>query len=200
MTCDNHPNELRHLWQSQQQAGFLMSPEELRSKTRRLNREVLIRNGTVWFVCLFEIFWFVWILIALPELFIRIGSALVIAGMAYLTGQVWLDWRSRRASRQRAEQSGNINSLDFFRSELERQREFHRGFWFWSRIAALTPGLLVFGIGAVVLYPWPASLPGWAVTGVTVLIVPVAVGLNRKRSRDYQRQIDAVDALREPPG
>jgi hypothetical protein len=176
-----------------------MSPEELRNKRKRLNRALLIRDSTVWAVCLFEIGWFVWIFIVVPQLVARIGSVLIIFGMAFMNFQVWLDQRRRRQSLQRAEASGNINSLDFFRSELVRQREFHRGLWFWSRMAALYPGLLVFGIGASVVFPWPDDLVGISVTSVAVILFPLATWLNLSRSRNYQRQIEALDALKLPP-
>jgi hypothetical protein len=199
MNGDNSPTNLQDVWQTQPQSSFELSPEKLHCLRKKLRRALLIRDGTAWLVCVFEIFWFAWALVWLPQPFIRFASALVILGMAYLSGQIWLDQRSRTASRIRAEASGNVNSLDFFRSELERQREFHRGAWFWSRLAALTPGLLVFGIGGIVLYPWPDSLVGWSITGVTVLVVPLAIWMNLKNSKAYQRQIDRLDSLRESP-
>jgi len=88
-----------------------------------------------------------------------------------------------------------MDSVHFLRAELERQREFHRGIQFWSRLFALVPGLLTFGIAAMVIYPWPDSLVGYAVTGVTVVVVPLAIWLNGRKAREYQRQIEALDAI-----
>jgi hypothetical protein len=198
MTSDNSPASLCDLWQAQPQETFQMSPDELRCKWKSLNRTLLVRNGTVWFVCLFEIGVFSWILIAFPQLFMKIASALVILGMAFMTAQVALDQRRRRLSRIRAEASGNLNSLDFFRAELERRREFHRGLWFWSRMAALMPALLLWGIGVVVLIPWPQKIAGWSIVSVTVFLIPLAIQLNSIRAKSYQKQIDALDAMREP--
>jgi len=197
MTSDNSSTNLCNLWQTQPQRSFQMSSEELRTKWERLNRELLIRNGTVWFVCLFEIAVFAWLLIELPQLFMKIASALVMVGMAYMTGQVALDQRNRRLSRIRAEASGNLNSLDFFRAELERQRGFHRGAWFWSRMALLMPAMLVWGIGVVVFVPWPEKIAGWSIVSVTVFLTPLAIQLNYLKSKSYQKQIDALDALRQ---
>ncbi|MGA2652397.1 MAG: hypothetical protein ABSF28_17815 [Terracidiphilus sp.] len=199
MTSDNSSTNLHDLWQKQAQSSFEISPEKLHCLRKRLNRKLLVRDGTVWVLCLFEICWFAWILVALPQPLMKFGSALVILGMAYMTGQVWLNQRSCRASRLRAEASGNVNSLEFLRSELERQREFHRGIWFWSRLAVLMPGLLVFGVGAIMLFPWPDSLVGWSVVGVTVFVFPLAIWLNLKKSKAYQREIDALDTLRQSP-
>jgi len=199
MTCDNSPNMLRDLWQAQPQESFWMSPDDLRKKRKRLNRELLIRDSTVWIVCLFEIGWFAWILTISPQLVTRIGSILIMFGMAFMNSQVWLDQRRRRRSHERAETSGNINSLDFFRSELARQCEFHRGLWFWSRMAAFFPGLLIFSTGAIVVFPWPDNLVGYSILAVTVILFPTAVWLNLSKSRKYQREIDALDALKLPP-
>jgi hypothetical protein len=199
MTSDNSSASLCNLWQAQPQETFQMSPEELRCKLKRLNRELLIRNGTVWFVCLFEIGVFAWLLIELPQLFMKVTSALVMVGMAFMTAQVALDQHRRRLSRIRAEASGNLNSLDFLRAELERQREFHRGPLFWSRMALLMPALLVWGIGVVVLIPWPEKIAGWSIVSVTVFIIPLAIQLNYIKSKSYQKQIDALNALRQPP-
>ncbi|MGD0737379.1 MAG: hypothetical protein ABR976_19795 [Terracidiphilus sp.] len=199
MTSDNSSANLRNLWQSQSQETFQMSPEQLRCKWKRLNRELLIRNRSVWIVCLFEIGVFAWILGAFPQLFMKIASAFVILGMAFMTGQVALDQHRRRLSRIRAEASGNLSSLDFLRAELERQCNFHRGLWFWSRMALLMPAMLLWGIGAVALFPWPEKIAGWSIVCVTVFLIPLAIQLNNKRSRTYQKQIDALDALRQSP-
>jgi len=197
MSSDNSP--LCNLWQSQPQDLFQMSPEELRKKRKHLNRVLLIRDSTVWFVCLFEIGWFAWILMIVPQLVAKIGAILIMFGMAFMNSQVWLDQRRRRRSHERAETSGNINSLDFFRSELARQCEFHRGLWFWSRMAALYPGLLVFGIGCIVVFPSPDNLVGYAITAVALILFPLSIWLNLSKSRKYQREIDTLDALELPP-
>ena len=194
-STDNPSKELCQLWQTQPQSPFQMSPEELRKRKKRLNRVLLIRDGTVWFVGLFEAAWFTWILFQLHETFIKTGACLIILGMGFMIGQTWIDQRKRRMARDVAEASGNMDSVHFLRAELERQREFHRGIQFWSRLFALVPGLLTFGIAAMVIYPWPDSLVGYAVTGVTVVVVPLAIWLNRRKAREYQRQIEALDAI-----
>ncbi|MGA2218469.1 MAG: hypothetical protein ABSG51_10310 [Terracidiphilus sp.] len=199
MTSDNSSKELCQLWQSQPHSPFQMSPEAMRNCMKMLNRTLLIRDATVWLVGLFEAGWFSWMLFALREMFIKVASSLIILGMGYMIVQTWLDQRRRRIARILAGESGNIDSIHFLRSELERQREFHRGLPFWSRLVALLPGLLTFGIAAIVFYPWPGKLVGYGVTAVTLSMVPLAAWLNSKRSRMYQRQIERLDALRQPP-
>jgi len=200
MMASSSPNPICELWQRQALTTFVMSPEDLRRKLKRLNRNLLIRDATVWIVCVFELAWFTGCFIVMPQRVAKVGSVLIAVGMAYMLGQIWLDQRRSRASHTAAQQSGNVNSLDFYRTELERQREFHRGIWFWSRMAVLFPGLLVFGIGAIVVFPWPQNLAGWVVTGVTVAIAPISIRLNLTKSRNYQRELDRLQALGQPPG
>jgi len=198
MTSDNSTRSVCDLWQNQPAGDFQISTELLRNKSKRLKRTLLVRDSTAWLVCLFEIAWFSYIFAVVPQLVAKIGSVMIMVGMAYMTGQIWLDQRNRRNSRARAEASGNINSLEFLRAELVRQREFHRGIWFWSRAVLLFAGMLVFGIGAMVVFSGTDKLVGFAVTAVTVILLPVAVWLNRKRSRQYQREIDQIDTLMLP--
>ena len=126
MTSDDSSRSVCDLWQSQPDGEFRISPEALRKKSKRLKRALLMRDGTAWFVGLSEIAWFSYIFAIAPQPIVKIGSVLIMIGMAYLTGQIWLDQRNRRNSRARAEASGNVNSLDFLRAELERQRELDR--------------------------------------------------------------------------
>jgi hypothetical protein len=43
-----------------------------------------------------------------------------------------------------------VASIVAFRTELERQRDFHRGTWFWSRLLILVPSYLLFVAGLAV--------------------------------------------------
>ena len=195
MTSDNGAEEVRSMWQEQPCAPFQMTPPELRRKMTRLQRQLLIRDSIVYCCCLVEIAAFGWMLIALPQWMLRIGSILVIFGMAFLIAQIVLDQRKRKLARTEASGLGTTNSLAFYRDELARQRDFHRGIWLWSRIGALFPALLVFGFAAVIALPYPANLPGYVVLGVTLLMLPLAICLNHIRSRNYQCRINAVSKI-----
>jgi hypothetical protein len=197
MTSDNSPNEFVHLWQAHSATSFQMSPDEIRGKMKRLNRKLLSRDLTIYMICIGETVWFLRCFFVIPDLIAKLGSLLVVIAMAYLAWQIAFDRRRRRTSRERADASGNINSLDFYRMELSRQRDFHRGVWFWSRAAVLAPGIFVFSIGAIVTFPKAAI--GYVLTFGSIILFAIAIWINRKMSANYQRQIDALESLRQCP-
>jgi hypothetical protein len=61
-------------------------------------------------------------------------------------------------------------SLRFYRDELERQRDFHQGRWFWSRLATF----------------------GWMELAAFIIFCACAVPLNLGLARKYQRRIDVL--------
>jgi hypothetical protein len=209
MTTHNSPDEVRSLWQSQTVPPFQISPDELRLKMKRLNRKLLFRDSIVYVICAGETVWFTyWILATRIPVTLRVGFILIILAMGFLAGQIWLDqhsrkahiWldqHSRKAHRTTAAASGNTSSVDFFRVELERQRNFHRGIWFWSRLIALFPGLLVCGIWGMAATP--KSPFGYGMTAATLILGALAIRLNQKKSVSYQHQINALDALKQVP-
>jgi hypothetical protein len=195
MTNDNSHDDVCNVWQEQPSAPFVMTPAELRVRMKRLGRQLLIRDVTVYGVCLLEIAVFAYMLIVFPQLMVRVGSLLVILGMAFLIAQIWLDRRGRKLAHADAAGLGTTDSIKFYRGELARQREFHRGIWLWSRLVALFPGLLVFGLAAGVALPYPANFAGHVVVGVAALLCPLAIRLNLTRSRNYQCRINALDRI-----
>src|SRR5260370_27167279 len=88
---------------------------------------------------------------------------------------------------------GETDCMSFYRAELERQRDFHRGRWFWSRLLIFLPGPLVFCVGFAQAYPGLA-LYIWLEFATLLILAPIAVLLNLGLARKYQRRIDALDA------
>jgi len=201
MANHNPHDPLCSLWQGQTVAPFQMSPDELRQKMKQLNKQLKMRDSIVYVICIGEIAIFTFVILAMPApATLKIGLFLVILAMGFLVGQIWLDRNSRKVSGTTAAALGKAGSVDFYRVELVRQRNFHRGVWFWSRLMALLPGLLVCDIWLIVRYPkHPMGYLGYVLTASLLLLCPWAVWLNWKKSLCYQRQIDALDALKQAP-
>lgn len=126
---------------------------------------------------------------ALPYWMQRVGSGLVAASMVYMAYQVY----ARRPGPSPLETDA-AGWARFYRTELERQRDFHRGFWFWSRLAAILPGFIVFCAGGAIARPADAR----DYTGMLAVFIFLgiwAVPLNLSQARKYQRQLDELEAL-----
>jgi hypothetical protein len=124
-----------------------------------------------------------------PNSMQRVGCCLTVAAMLYCTYQLY----ARRPGDLPLE-SDSSACTDSFRAELERQRDFHRGIWFWSRLLIMLPGLILFCVGGAMAQPELAR--GFAAIAACLIVLGiVSVPLNLRLSHKYQRQIDELDAL-----
>ena len=185
------PNDVINLWQGQAIENRSTSPEEVRKGMRKLERIALRRYLVGGLLCLFVMASSGRLIIILPNLIQRIGAALTVIGAAYLLYQVLLI--GKRPPGAAAAATEPADCLKFYRGELERQRDYHCGLWFWSRVVILMPGPLIFTIGSANAHPARArSIYLHAAVFVSLCILGVI--LNLGRARKYQREIDALDA------
>ena len=89
-----------------------------------------------------------------------------------------------------------LPSLDSLRNELQRQRDFHRGKWFWSRFALLAPAGLLFYIAFARAHPELIRIIRFELVSF-VLILLSAIPLNLRLAKKYQRQIEELDRQKE---
>jgi uncharacterized membrane protein YjjP (DUF1212 family) len=187
------PEDLRAAWQNQQAEPFRISPKEIHKMMDRLNRKVRRRNYMAVAICVLEIVCFAYFFFRFPHPVERIGALLTVLGMGYLIYQVLLNQAQRQDFLVEAGRTSHA-SLEFLRAELERQRDFHRGIWFWSRLVILLPGPLVFLVGLEMARP---QLAGYThrMAATLVLLAGLAIPLNLRMARRYQKQIEALNGL-----
>jgi hypothetical protein len=164
------------------------NPSDILGKAQDLERKLARRTLKGGIVCLLAIVYLAGIAFLIPNLTLRIGACISVASMLYLTYQLY-QWRGRGISPVGVSAPILTN---FYRTELERQRDFHRGRCFWSRLVSMIPGYLLFCMGFVLVYPkteWVMALVVVCFLALLVLAVPV----NLKLAHKYQRQIDELD-------
>ena len=84
--------------------------------------------------------------------------------------------------------------LDFYRSELVRQRDLLRSIWLWY-IGPFVTGFIVFGWGTADMSPDRPQGGWWNAVPMAVIFL-VVMGLNWRAARKLQRQVDELDVLR----
>jgi len=179
-------NDIRDLWKQQEQQHVRISPDELRKKSTRLQRRVRIGLVAGLLASAFVLVSFTNLALQMPDWPRRIG-----AGLTAIVGAYFIQQLIQNRMRKTPADLSNSASVDFYRQELERQRDFHQGWRFWSRLAAFYPGYLLFCWGYAV--EEPASAHSFAWIAVTVLILgPVAIVLNLRKARIYQQRIDEI--------
>jgi len=192
MTDETRPDDARNLWQSQPLEGATMSLEGVRERIETLAKKVWRRNLIGGSACLIVLLAFACFFVIFPNAIQRIGSVLTIIGAGYLMYQLVLG----KLQKQGLAASGRQTeaSLAFYRSELQRQRDFHRGLWLWSRLLVFTPGSLIFLIGFGSAYPAVARYIHVEAAIFGVLLI-AAIPLNLRLARKYQRELDALDSV-----
>ena len=192
MKGDYLPRDVETLWKELSTNPVRISPEQLRKEAEKLRkglrrRSILGGGATCIVIAGFAVYFFIF-----PNWLQRVGSILTILGALYMVVQL------RMKAERRMPDVGETDSIRFYRTELERQRDFHRGSWFWSRLLIFLPGPIIFCIGFAQAHPRLARGIWLEVVALLILAV-IAVPLNLRLARKYQLRIDALDTSLKSP-
>jgi hypothetical protein len=192
MANDSQRDDVVTLWQAQGTDGFRMSTEDIHRRIETMNRKVRRRTIDGYLACAILIVFFVgWMSVGMSSLQ-TLGAVLTIIGVGYLVWQI----RQNRFRGAATGDAGNTASLDHLRTELARQRDFHRGATFWWRMLVFVPGPLVFFAGFAQAHPEVVRTIRYETIAFVVLAI-AAIPLNLWMARGYQRQIDELSRLQE---
>ncbi|MGH2449036.1 MAG: hypothetical protein ACRDFS_10615 [Chloroflexota bacterium] len=118
----------------------------------------------------------------------HVAACLIVVGAGYLLYRLISD--RRQAPDQSLTEGEPQICAAFYRSELERQRDFHRRIWVWSPVVFLSSAL-------VILLPM-RRFTTWqfTVTMITLVAFLIAAGVagNLWQAREYQRELDELNA------
>jgi len=199
MANESSPNDTRNVWQNQKAEGIPMSAEEIRRKIDQLDKKIRWRNFRGIAACILVIAFVVRWFVIFPNLVQRIGALLTLLGVGYLVYQICLNQIQKKESGIAAAKMGNAASVEFYRGELQRQRDFHCGIWFWSRLVMILPGPLVFCVGFEIAYPALATYIRWEIAAF-LFFAALGVLLNLGRARKYQKQFAELDTTMKEQG
>ena len=179
----------QQIWQSQPVEGTKMSVQAIRLRAGKFERKIARRNLRESIIAVVVIGFFGYFLATTPEILLRITWGLFIVGMIWIT----INLHRKGTPRTMPADMGGSSCLEFFRSELERQRDLIQNVWPWH-LAPLVPGYLalnvayIFGSHRLVLWTGLAVL--------NALFVASFVGvwkLNQRAARCLQRSIDDLN-------
>ena len=189
---NNHVDDARKIWQDQPLEGTTMSLKQVHERIEKLSRMVRRRNLIGGFACITVLLGFSYFFVALSnpiERMERIGAALTALGAGYIMYQlVSGKMRTQRA----AEEMQGEASVVFYRSELQRQRDFHQGMWLWSRILVFVPVPFIFLVGMAQANP--AATKGALIEGaIAAALLILAVPRNLRLAKRFQQELDALE-------
>ena len=137
---------------------------------------------------------FAWFLFHVANPLQRVGCVFTIVGSGFLIYQLERNRRQRKAAAEAIEEMPTPSER--YRALLERLRDFHCGRKFWSRLILFLPGPLLFLVGFRIAYPQLLSIV-WREGGAFLALGALAIPLNLKLARKYERQIEQLDRLEE---
>jgi hypothetical protein len=188
---NDNEGDVLALWQNQTADGFRMTPEEIQMKVQELDTKMRASRRGGYLVLGFLIVAFsLWAVIDSDPI-TRAGAAATVLSMVYIGYQIY---RSR--FRKPSESTVPTASIDHLRTELARQRDFHRGTRFWSRLLFIGPAGLLFFYGFATAHPELIRIIRLEIASFIVFAL-AAIPLNLRMAKKYQRQIDELDRQKE---
>ena len=193
MPCDELPDDLRIRWKEAGMDGQVFSPDQLRAEAEklraRLRRGYLIVSvgfstaAASYALIVFNFHYF-------HNTLMLLGSSLSFAGFGYLVIYALVK-RSRALP-----DPGETDGLRFYRTELERKRDWIRGIGWRLPIVGVSMFLVDLGLIQMLLktsgFLAGISLSwGVFVLGLCAVWVPMR---NSRMARKYQERIDALDS------
>jgi hypothetical protein len=177
------------VWQSQPVEGTKMSAEAIRLRAGKFERGISRRNLRETIIAVAVIGLFGYYIASTTEILQRLAWGLFIGGMIWIT----VNLHRRGTPRTMPSDMGSSSCLEFFRSELERQRDLIQNVWSWH-LAPLVPGYLALNVAYIFGHHHLALWAGLAL--LNALFVGTFVGVwkvNQKAARCLQRSIDDLN-------
>ena len=187
---NNLPNNPQQIWQCQPVEGIKMSAEALRQRSGKFERMFRWRNVREYVASLLAAVWFGYFLVTTHAVLFRIAYVLFIVGLGWVVYQL----HRKGSARSMPAAMGTSTCLQFFRAELERQRDVVKNVWPWY-LAPLVPGFVILTAATMRTLPFPTNLASAAwIDGVAAVVFFLVWRMNRRAARRLQRIIDELYA------
>ncbi len=186
---------LQTLWTQQEEEPFAMSVVDIHIRSARFQARIRRRNWREHIVAALLVAVFGWVAWMTPDLIVKTGSILIVAGLVYISVRLAIHARAGNARDLACAKTW----IAFYRGELLRQHEALRDILSWY-LAPLVPGITVFMAGAAFTRDNPAPLFAKAIIFVVAMAICAAVfgfvyWINRRAARQLKAAIDKLDTV-----
>jgi hypothetical protein len=172
-------DDFRNLWQKQEVDEMKISITELRAKAAKFQNRIRRRNLREQVACLFVIIAFGWQFFMSPAIVPRISFGLIVAGAIYVAWHL----RAKGTPNGFPTDIGSVNCLNFYRRELEKQRDLLQDIWKWY-LGPLIPGMALIVIWGILNAPPERR---WFRFAYAVFCVAFFWGTARRNQRGARR-------------
>lgn len=190
MTTDRtRGDDPRALWQQQPTEEFRMSHELLNRYVSASHRRLRTLTMAQYAGSAAGLVAALWFAVVLDATIMRIGAVLMAMLFVFVLVLLY------RAPRVRDVGPAIANPfIESYRADLERHRTLFSGFRLWSRPVFGVPVAAVLCLGAARTYPALARI-FYLELAVIIVVLSVTVAKAHRKAREYQQEIDELDAL-----
>jgi hypothetical protein len=186
----NKEDRMKEIWQCQPVEGIKMSAEQIRKRAGGFEKKIMWRNVREYVSGLIAAGLFASFFVKNHDPMFRSACGLMIVGLAYVAWQL----HRKGAAASVPEDMGAASSLQFYRKQLERQRDLAASVWSWY-LAPLVPGLVLFAVSSALGDPRPRKLIILALFyGFSAGLFIFIWKLNARGARCLQKMIDELTA------
>ncbi len=188
-------NPAQKIWQGQPVEGIKMSDEAIRKRAGKFERRIWWRNIREYLGSLIAVALFLYFFATAHAVLFQLSFGLFIAAMVWVVIQL----HRKGAAKNVPAGMDTSTSLQFFRAELERQRDVVSNVWPWY-LAPIVPGFVIYTVAYAIAFPRPISWAGLALLDGIVAALFLAVWkMNVRAARCLQRMIDELYAGESQP-
>lgn len=185
-------DDIRNLWQKQEQEPMQLSIEELRRKTAAFQKRIGRRNVREYLGVVFVVIAFSWMFFKNHETVPRIGFALIVLGALWIAFTLW----KKGSVQVLPGDLGRADCISFHRRELERQRDLLRGIWKWY-LGPLVPGMAIVVIAGILSAPADKRWFGEIYALFCVALFWGIGHMNQKAAKRIDGQIQELGGMEE---
>jgi hypothetical protein len=179
---DKTEESIKNIWQKTNEGYDIMVIDDIKSRVKKISNTVKWRNWREYGASLIIIIVFSYYIWIIENFLMKLGSLCIIFATIFIVDQL------RRRSSITDINLGALSVIDFYRKQLEVERDLMQTVWLWY-ILPMLPGLALFIAGAL------QANPGASLMMYVSIIVPITVFvllLNAWGARKMQKEIDAL--------
>ena len=184
-------NDPQKIWQNQPTEPIKVSPDEIRRKAQKLQRKARMAALVSIVMGLFLFLWFARTFVRVHDVVPRIGWGLVSLWCIYCA------YHGYKQMGRLASEAALCTSFEFYRRELERQRDFDRHIWRRSGLPLAFAGMAMIVVpGLIKALESPRLLLNAAPFFVLLAVwFVIFLSMRRRNRRKLQREIDELNVL-----
>jgi hypothetical protein len=194
MSNDKPIETAKAAWQSQRVDAPLLSIDYLRNRSLEHTRERRTRRLLEYLLACAAVVMCVWFAAVVDSILFRVGIFVMLAGILY---SLYDRWR-RKAAWSLTLEGSAAEGLHFYKQELARLRDLHRGLWKVDLPAGVP--------GAVVLLVWAFLERSASENRVRIIVLVFAVAVwilvalrhEAQAAKRYQHELDALETNGPP--